>query len=78
MSRPEAPSVYAASTSSRRVEPTMTATISTIWNTEPMKITASFCVSPTPAHRISSGMNAEAGRYRANETKGSKNASTGL
>jgi hypothetical protein len=27
-----------------------------------MKITDSFCASPTPAHRISSGMKAEAGR----------------
>ena len=40
----------------------MTATISMIWNTEPMKITSSFCASPMPAHRISSGMKAEAGR----------------
>ena len=54
--------MYAASTRSRRVEPTMTATISTIWKNTPMKITSSFCVSPMPAHRISSGMNAEAGR----------------
>ena len=49
-----------------------------IWNTDPRKITASFCVSPTPAHKISNGMNAEAGRYRQNETNGSKNASIGL
>src|SRR5256885_5058074 len=41
---------------------TVTATISVIWNTEPMKMTSSFCVSPTPAHRISSGMKAEADR----------------
>jgi hypothetical protein len=32
------------------------------WNTEPMKITSSFCASPMPAHRISKGMKAEAGR----------------
>jgi hypothetical protein len=40
----------------------VTATISTIWKKEPMKITSSFCISPRPAHRISSGMKAEAGR----------------
>src|SRR5262245_19316774 len=73
-----APRVYAASTRSRRVAPTMIATISTIWKNEPMKMTISFCASPIPAHRMSSGMNAEAGRYRANETNGSKNASIGL
>ena len=44
------------------MEPTATATISTIWNTEPTKITSSFWVSPTPAHRMNSGMKAEAGR----------------
>ena len=27
----------------------ITATIGMIWNTDPMKMTASFCVSPTPA-----------------------------
>jgi hypothetical protein len=54
--------VYAASTRSRRVLPTLTAIISTTWKKEPMKITASFCASPMPAHRISSGMKAEAGR----------------
>src|SRR4051812_14557163 len=43
-----------------------------------MKMTSSFCISPMPAQRISNGMNADAGRYRANETKGSKNASIGL
>ena len=32
--------------------PTVTATISTIWKNEPMKITSSFCVSPMPAHRM--------------------------
>ena len=40
----------------------ITDTISTIWNTEPMKMTSSFCASPTPAQRMSSGMNADAGR----------------
>ena len=60
--RASAPSVYAASTRSRRVPPTVTATISTIWKNEPMKITSSFCSSPMPAHRINNGMNAEAGR----------------
>ncbi len=57
-----APSVYAASTRSLRAPPTATATISTIWKNEPMKITSSFWVSPMPAHRISSGMKADAGR----------------
>ena len=41
---------------------TLTAIISPSWKKEPMKITASFCASPMPAHRISSGMNADAGR----------------
>ena len=62
MPRSRAPSVNAASTRSRRTLDTVTATISTIWNTEPMKITSSFCISPSPAHRISSGMKADAGR----------------
>jgi hypothetical protein len=44
------------------VLPTVTAIISTSWKKLPMKITASFCASPMPAHRISSGMKAEAGR----------------
>jgi hypothetical protein len=44
------------------IVPMMSATIRITWNTDPMKITASFCASPTPAHRIRSGMNAEAGR----------------
>ena len=45
-----------------RVATVVTATISTIWNTEPMKMTSSFCSSPRPAHRMSSGMKADAGR----------------
>jgi hypothetical protein len=57
-----APSVRAASTRSIRVAPTVTATISTIWKKLPMKISDSFCASPIPAHRISKGMKAEAGR----------------
>jgi hypothetical protein len=56
------PSVYAASTRSRRVAPTFTAIISTIGKNAPMKMSASFCASPMPAQRMSSGMNAEAGR----------------
>jgi hypothetical protein len=44
------------------VFPTVTVTIRMIWNTEPMKITNSFCSSPIPAHRINSGMKAEAGK----------------
>ena len=43
MPRSRAPSVSAASTRSRRTLPTVIATISTIWNTEPMKMTSSFC-----------------------------------
>ena len=62
MPRSRAPSVSAASTRSRRTLPTVTATIRMIWNTEPMKMTSSFCISPMPAHRISSGMKADAGR----------------
>jgi hypothetical protein len=44
------------------VLPTVTLIISTRLKKLPMKITASFCASPIPAHRISSGMKAEAGR----------------
>ena len=40
----------------------VTAIISTSWKKLPMKMTASFCASPMPAHRISSGMKALAGR----------------
>ena len=45
-----------------RVEPTATAIIRMSWKTEPMKMTKSFCASPMPAQRISSGMKAEAGK----------------
>ncbi len=60
--RSPTPSVYAASTRSRRVLPTITAIISTSWKKLPMKISESFCASPMPAQRIRSGMKALAGR----------------
>ena len=58
-----APSVYATPRRDRAAPlPTATATISTSWKNEPMKITSSFCSSPMPAHRMRSGMKADAGR----------------
>src|SRR5436189_27118 len=51
-----------------------TATMRTIWKTEPTKITSSFCASPVPAHRMRSGMNAEAGRYREKDKNATPSA----
>ena len=61
--KPPAPTHHIAMSDYKDVTVTdPTAIISTSWKKLPMKITASFCVSPMPAHKISSGMKAEAGR----------------
>lgn len=57
-----APNKQAASTRPRRVLPTCNVIINTRWKNESMKNSDRICVSPMPAHKTSSGMNADAGR----------------
>ena len=60
--RGRTPPTLALQPSDLAVAPATPATMMTSWKTLPMTMTESFCASPTPAQRISSGMKAEAGR----------------